>query len=84
MKEKEKEKERERITEKETIYNYVRIYAKTLMTLNWSGEDMYDSIWTLELLIHFVQEILLLENNQKLETKGGWQTSALSLYGMAM
>ena len=44
MKEKEKEKERERITEKETIYNYVRIYAKTLMTLNWSGEDMYDSI----------------------------------------
>lgn len=48
------------------------------------GEDMYDTIWTLDLFTHFVQEILPLGNNQKLSTNGMWQASAHSLYGTVM
>lgn len=52
-----------------------------LTILNQRGEDMYDTMWTLELLIHFVQEIPPLGHNQKLETKSMRQPNVHSLYG---
>ena len=79
--EKEREGEKHREAEKEREYMQL---CENVNYIKLEGEDMYDTTWTLDLFIHFVLEILLLGNNQKLSTKGKWQAGAYSLYGTLM